>query len=99
MDTLVGDAMLTGAFLAYAGYFDQQLRDHLFHRWTDAVQSAAIVYRHDLARIEYLSSADDRLQWQKNALPVCFLSFFLIFRLMISALKMLLCFTDSTDIH
>lgn len=73
MDTLVGDALLTGSFLAYAGYFDQQLRDVLFHRWTDAVQAASIVYRHELARIEYLSTADDRLQWQKNSLPVGFL--------------------------
>ncbi|VDM83074.1 unnamed protein product, partial [Strongylus vulgaris] len=27
-------------------------------------------FRPDLARIEYLSTVDDRLQWQKNALPV-----------------------------
>ncbi|KIH52290.1 hypothetical protein ANCDUO_17609, partial [Ancylostoma duodenale] len=70
MDTLVGDALLSGAFLAYAGYFDQQLRDVLFHRWIDHVQGAGVKFRQDLARIEYLSTVDDRLQWQKNALPV-----------------------------
>ncbi|VDL72361.1 unnamed protein product [Nippostrongylus brasiliensis] len=70
MDTLVGDALLSGAFLAYAGYFDQQLRDVLFHRWVDHVHGAGVKFRSDLARIEYLSTVDDRLQWQKNALPV-----------------------------
>ncbi|KAK6731031.1 hypothetical protein RB195_007476 [Necator americanus] len=70
MDTLVGDALLSGAFLAYAGYFDQQLRDVLFHRWIDHVHGAGVKFRPDLARIEYLSTVDDRLQWQKNALPV-----------------------------
>ncbi|KJH46392.1 ATPase family protein [Dictyocaulus viviparus] len=70
MDTLVGDALLSGAFLAYAGYFDQQLRDVLFHRWIEYLQGAAIKMRSDLARIEYLSTVDDRLQWQRNALPV-----------------------------
>ncbi|VDM69323.1 unnamed protein product, partial [Strongylus vulgaris] len=64
MDTLVGDALLSGAFLAYAGYFDQQLRDVLFHRWIDHVQGAGVKFRPDLARIEYLSTVDDRLQWQ-----------------------------------
>ncbi|CAI4230233.1 unnamed protein product [Auanema sp. JU1783] len=70
MDTLVGDALLSGAFLSYAGYFDQQLRDLLFHKWTDSVQQSGVKFRPDLARIEYLSTVDERLQWQQNALPV-----------------------------
>ena len=69
MDTLVGDVLLSSAFLAYSGYFDQHLREVLFHKWSDRLQSAHIVFRPELARIEYLSSADDRLQWQNNGLP------------------------------
>ena len=34
METLIGDVLLSGAFLAYAGYFDQQLRDTLFSTWS-----------------------------------------------------------------
>lgn len=51
-------------------YYDQQLRDVLFHRWVSFVQQASIKYRSDLARVEYLSSVDERLEWNKNGLPV-----------------------------
>jgi dynein heavy chain 1 len=68
MDTLVGDVVLSGAFLAYSGYFDQHLRDILFHKWMDMLQKAQIDFRHELARIEYLSSADERLQWQNHGM-------------------------------
>lgn len=70
MDALIGDALLSGAFLAYSGYFDQMVRDELFHKWFSLVNEAGIDFRQDLARIEYLSTADDRLQWQSNSLPV-----------------------------
>lgn len=69
MDTLVGDTSLTAAFLAYAGYYDQQLRETIFQKWIEYLQLAHIHFRPDLARIEYLSSADDRLQWNNNGLP------------------------------
>uniref|UniRef100_A0A915BJF8 Dynein heavy chain, cytoplasmic n=6 Tax=Parascaris univalens TaxID=6257 RepID=A0A915BJF8_PARUN len=70
MDSLIGDALLSAAFLSYSGYYDQQLRDVLFHRWVSFVQQASIKYRSDLARVEYLSSVDERLEWNKNGLPV-----------------------------
>lgn len=69
METLVGDTTLTAAFLAYSGYYDQQLREVLFQKWVAHLQIADIKYRNDLARIEYLASADDRLQWNNNGLP------------------------------
>uniref|UniRef100_A0A914P9Y2 Uncharacterized protein n=1 Tax=Panagrolaimus davidi TaxID=227884 RepID=A0A914P9Y2_9BILA len=69
METLVGDATLSAAFLAYSGYYDQQLREVLFQKWIGYLKVSEIKYRHDLARIEYLSTADDRLQWNKNGLP------------------------------
>ena len=34
MATIVGDTLLSSAFLAYAGYFDQQYRQSLFSRWS-----------------------------------------------------------------
>jgi dynein heavy chain 1 len=48
METLVGDALLSAAFLAYAGYYDQQLRDVLFHRWIAHLQTAEVRFRSDL---------------------------------------------------
>ncbi|MCP9259196.1 Dynein heavy chain, cytoplasmic [Dirofilaria immitis] len=81
MDSLIGDALLSAAFLAYSGYYDQQLRDLLFHRWTAFVEQAEIKHRSDLARVEYLSSVDERLEWSKTA-----------YRSMISVPRMQLCF-------
>lgn len=69
MDTLVGDTLLTSAFLSYSGYYDQNLRETLFHKWVEHLQLAKIHFRPDLARIEYLSTADDRLQWNNSGLP------------------------------
>ncbi|GAB6020623.1 Dynein heavy chain, cytoplasmic [Chamberlinius hualienensis] len=69
MATIVGDVLLSSAFLAYAGYFDQQLRHNLFTSWCNHLQQAGIQYRTDIARTEYLSNPDERLRWQANALP------------------------------
>lgn len=68
MDTLVGDVLLSAAFLTYSGYFDQHLRDVLFRKWIELLNSAHIVFRSDLARIEYLSTADERMQWQNQGM-------------------------------
>lgn len=54
----------------FFSYYDQQLRDLLFQRWTAFVEQAEIKHRSDLARVEYLSSVDERLDWSKNGLPV-----------------------------
>jgi len=69
MSTLVGDVLLTAAFLTYAGFFDQQHRALLMARWTSHLQEAGLQFKPDLALIEYLSTADERLAWQANALP------------------------------
>jgi dynein heavy chain 1 len=69
MQTIAGDVLLSSAFLAYAGYFDQQYRQSLFNSWCTHLQQVNIQFRQDLARTEYLSSADERLRWQANSLP------------------------------
>lgn len=68
-ETLVGDVLLSAAFLSYSGYYDQYLRDKLFQKWKEVLESAQISHKQDLARIEYLSSADERLQWSNNGMP------------------------------
>ena len=69
MDTLIGDTIVTSAFLAYAGYYDQQLRQRLFEHWCIHLDQGDVRYRNDIARIEYLSSADERVHWFANGLP------------------------------
>merc|ERR1719210_989300 len=69
MATLVGDVFLSSAFLSYAGYFDQQSRQNLFTAWKHHLDMANILYRHDIARTEFLSDPDQRIQWQSNRLP------------------------------
>ena len=52
MSTIVGDVLLSAAFMAYAGYFDQHMRQSLFMAWFNHMQAANIVFKQDIARIE-----------------------------------------------
>jgi len=38
--------------LAYAGYFDQHMRESLFTTWQTHLHNANLKYRDDMARIE-----------------------------------------------
>ncbi|XP_077870638.1 cytoplasmic dynein 1 heavy chain 1-like [Saccoglossus kowalevskii] len=69
MATIIGDVLLSSAFMSYAGYFDQQMRQNLFTSWCSHLQQAMLHFRSDIARTEYLSNADERLRWQANSLP------------------------------
>ncbi|KAI9494709.1 dynein heavy chain [Zychaea mexicana] len=69
MGTIVGDVLLSAAFLAYGGYFDQQYRELLLSKWTDHLVSANVQFKQDMSLTEYLSTADDRLSWHANSLP------------------------------
>ena len=69
MSTVAGDVLLTAAFLAYGGYFDQQYRDSLWQQWTVHLDRSNIKFKHDLSLIEYLSTSEERLRWQSRSLP------------------------------
>lgn len=43
MATIAGDCLLSAAFIAYAGYFDQQMRQNLFATWAHHLQQASIL--------------------------------------------------------
>ena len=60
METLIGDVLLSSAFLAYAGYFDQQLRDTLFGTWTSHLQAVCNVLPWQLQAVYYV-----KLPWQQ----------------------------------
>lgn len=69
MDNIAGDVLLSSAFLAYSGFFDQQSRTTLFDLWKAHLRQSNIKFRTDLALTEYLSSPDERLRWHASALP------------------------------
>lgn len=69
MSTVAGDVLLSAAFLAYSGYFDQQYRESMWQAWGAHLAEAGIKYKTELSFAEYLSGADDRLSWQAKSLP------------------------------
>jgi dynein heavy chain 1 len=70
MGTLVGDSLLSAAFLAYSGFFDQYYRANLMHQWQEQLTSVGVNFETALSTTEYLSHPDDRLKWQAHQLPV-----------------------------
>ncbi|KAI0793334.1 dynein heavy chain [Abortiporus biennis] len=69
MGTIVGDVLLSAAFLAYAGFFDQHYREVMWQEWSSHLSDANIKFKAELSLPEYLSTADDRLSWQSKSLP------------------------------
>ncbi|RDB29164.1 Cytoplasmic dynein 1 heavy chain 1 [Hypsizygus marmoreus] len=69
MSTIVGDVLLSAAFLAYGGFFDQHYREVMWQEWSNHLAEANIKFKPELSFNEYLSTADDRLSWQSKSLP------------------------------
>eukprot|EP00842_Homolaphlyctis_polyrhiza_P001698 jgi/Hompol1/2529/HPOL_006034-RA len=69
METLVGDVLLSSAFLAYAGYYDQKSRHNLMQTWKDHLTSAGVKFNVNLSLPEYLTTTEERAAWLKNSLP------------------------------
>lgn len=69
MSTIIGDVILNSAFIAYAGYYDQLVRNQLMSTWKQYLKHLNIEYTPDFDRIEYLSTADDRMLWHSKSLP------------------------------
>ncbi|KAJ3856829.1 dynein heavy chain protein 1 [Lentinula lateritia] len=69
MSTIVGDVLLSAAFLAYGGFFDQHYREVMWQEWSSHLSEANIKFKPELSLTEYLSTADDRLNWQSKSLP------------------------------
>eukprot|EP01091_Cochliopodium_minus_P010435 TRINITY_DN2760_c1_g1_i1.p1 TRINITY_DN2760_c1_g1~~TRINITY_DN2760_c1_g1_i1.p1 ORF type:complete len:4604 (+),score=1553.39 TRINITY_DN2760_c1_g1_i1:76-13887(+) len=69
MSTIVGDNILSSAFLAYIGFFDQHYRRSLMQQWQDRLTECKIKFRENTSVIEYLSHPDERMTWRENSLP------------------------------
>lgn len=66
MSTLIGDCMLSAAFLTYAGGFDQSTRRSMFNDWSDILHTLKIPYRADMDIISYLSLPSEQLSWSSD---------------------------------
>lgn len=69
MTTIPGDVLISAAFQAYLGYYDQADRTRLLHIWMTHMVGADLRYRTDLSLLEYLSSPDQRAEWLAQGLP------------------------------
>ncbi|KAF4549174.1 Dynein heavy chain-like protein [Elsinoe fawcettii] len=70
MDTIVGDVFLAAASISYGGMYDQQYRKAMLDDWAYQLTASGIHHKPHNPVADYLSTADDRLQWQQNGLPV-----------------------------
>ena len=70
ISTLVGDVLIASAFLAYAGFYDQQFRKAMVEDWVHQLAQSGINFKPHNPITEYLSNADERLAWQDHSLPV-----------------------------
>ncbi|KPI38240.1 Dynein heavy chain, cytoplasmic [Cyphellophora attinorum] len=69
IQTLIGDVVIASAFLAYAGLYDQQFRKAMVDDWLHQLAQSGIACKSDASVLGYMSTADERLQWQRNTLP------------------------------
>jgi len=67
--TLAGDVLLASAFLAYVGLYDQHHRHIMLQKWRRQLRNSGIGFKEGQSMIEYLCTADDKLQWQEHSLP------------------------------
>jgi dynein heavy chain 1 len=70
IDTIVGDVIVAAAFMAYSGYYDQQYRKTMIEDWFHHLSLSGVSFKSPNPITEYLSTADERLSWQQNTLPV-----------------------------
>ncbi|KAL2143584.1 hypothetical protein VTI28DRAFT_10234 [Corynascus sepedonium] len=70
ISTLVGDVLVAAAFLAYSGLYDQTFRKLMMEDWLHQLHLSGIQFKQHNPVTEYLSTADERLGWQENTLPV-----------------------------
>lgn len=69
MSTVAADSLLTAAYIAYCGFFDQQNRQSLWKMWLCCLQTSKVVTKPHLVFSDFMSTADDRAQWSAAGLP------------------------------
>jgi dynein heavy chain 1 len=67
--SMTGDVLISAAFLAYCGFFDQLYRGLLLKTWKQFLTEHKLKYKDDLSITEFLSTAAERMTWAMNKLP------------------------------
>ncbi|KAF0993064.1 hypothetical protein HZS_1322, partial [Henneguya salminicola] len=66
---LIGNCILSAAFIVYFGNFDKRTRDLLWHTWIDILNDVNISFDTNLLRVEYLTTPSECMQWGNLGLP------------------------------
>jgi dynein heavy chain 1 len=69
MKYVIGDSLISSAFLAYAGYFDQSYRAAFMHAWKAHLRQVNIEFSGNLGIVDHLATPDDQLTWTRHGLP------------------------------
>eukprot|EP00457_Paulinella_chromatophora_P000017 gb/GEZN01000017.1/.p1 GENE.gb/GEZN01000017.1/~~gb/GEZN01000017.1/.p1 ORF type:complete len:4783 (-),score=794.37 gb/GEZN01000017.1/:118-14466(-) len=69
ISTVPGDCLLASAFIAYIGWFNQQVRQSLVQQWQSHLAACGVATKENLSLIEYLSHPSERLDWRAHSLP------------------------------
>ena len=59
MSAIVGDVLLSAAFLAYGGFLDLHYREVMWREWSTHLSEASIKFNPELSFPDYLSTADE----------------------------------------
>eukprot|EP01028_Stygiella_incarcerata_P008770 TRINITY_DN39309_c0_g2_i1.p1 TRINITY_DN39309_c0_g2~~TRINITY_DN39309_c0_g2_i1.p1 ORF type:complete len:4682 (+),score=1220.36 TRINITY_DN39309_c0_g2_i1:150-14195(+) len=69
MGTIVGDCLLSSAFLTYMGFFDEFYRHSiLIPRWYEVLERRSLFSNTGLSLVEYLSTPSERMTWHTDSL-------------------------------
>ena len=67
--TIVGDVLMASAFLAYGGLYDQQFRKAMTEDWLEHLSQSGVNFKQHNTVTEFLSNADEQIDWQSHGLP------------------------------
>ena len=69
INNLLGDTFLSSSFLAYIGFYDAFYRKYLKEKSRQIVKQNEIIFSNDLDEVEWLTKANDKVNWQNCKLP------------------------------
>lgn len=67
-ENLPGNCILSAAFMTYGGFFDQMGRHSFLKLWKTILANKEISFDENLLLREFLSTANEILEWQENGL-------------------------------